>query len=429
VIQQASISPLVVLRQHTYGRLGGVNWVHLHSSELKFRPVQNLPVLSLYSRTVVRLTQSTRLSPRFLSRGNLGDEMDRTARFLLLIASVSGVTLLTGSASANPAALKCNSQRDQIWVYDSLNSFGVEAKLNCGGNVEIIERVKDYVKIRAQNGVQGYIPETSVADLPPLEVRQDPTRDVGLVAKQAQAQEIANATAKAAADAARLSVLPSAGSANEATAKNTSDKMLPAGSSVLPVAAFGEMNRPRVSPPTGDTSSRAISADSTAPTSDSNEISDSQPENLSADFACQNYFSAYGLTPNQTKWIAQNRKKLFSNVCPAPDPSKVDFVIIFTHDVDFFSATMPEPVHKMNGFSDFTPMTMVDSALMSESDADRAHRQYVWIFQFPKGAFDPASFSPRRKYQYSKMETNSLGSKAGIKAVEDAFQFVAAASH
>jgi hypothetical protein len=352
-----------------------------------------------------------------------------TARFLLLIVGVSGVTLLTGSASANPAALKCNSHRDQIWVYDSLNSFGVEAKLDCGGNVEVIERVKDYVKIRAQNGVQGYIPETSVADLPPLEVRQDPTRDVGLVAKQAEAQEIANATAKAAADAAQLSGPLSAGSANEAPAKSTSDKKSPAGSSVLPVAAFGEMNLPRVSPPAGDTSSRTISADSTAPTSDSDEIPDSQPENLSADFACQNYFSAYGLTPNQTKWIAQNRKKLFSNVCPAPDPSKVDFVIIFTHDVDFFSATMPEPVHKMNGFSDFTPMTMVDSALMSESDADKAHRQYVWIFQFPKGAFDPASFSPRRKYQYSKVETSSLGSKAGIKAVEDAFQFVAAASH
>ena len=355
--------------------------------------------------------------------------MDRTARFLLLIVGVSGVTLLTGSASANPAALKCNSHRDQIWVYDSLNSFGVEAKLNCGGNVEIIERVKDYVKIRAQNGVQGYIPETSVADLPPLEVRQDPTRDAGLVAKQAQAQEIANATAKAAADAAQLSGPLSAGAANEAPAKSTSDKKLPAGSSMLPVAALGEMNPRRSSPPADDSSSRSVSADSTAPTGDSDEIPDSQPENLSADFACQNYFSAYGLTPSQTKWIAQNRKKLFSNVCPAPDPSKVDFVIIFTHDVDFFSATMPEPVHKMNGFSDFTPMTMIDSALMSESDADRAHRQYVWIFQFEKGAFDPASFSPRRKYQYSKVETSSLGSKAGIKAVEDAFQFVATASH
>jgi hypothetical protein len=399
--------------------------------------VQDLPVLSLYSRTVVRLTQSTRLLPRFLSKGNLGGEMNLTARLFLLIATVSGGLLVTGSASANPAALKCNSQRDQIWVYDSLHSFGVEAKLKCGGNVEIIERVKDYVKIRAQNGVEGYIPETSVADLPPLEARQDPALDVGLVAKQAQAKEIANATAKAAADAAsiippdsaRLAGPPPAGSANEAPAKSASDKKLPAGGSMLPVAAYGEMNLPRASAPAHDTSPRAISADSTVPTRDSNEISDSQPENLSADFACQNYFSAYGLTPNQTKWIAQNRKKLFANVCPAPDPSKVDFVIIFTHDVDFFSATMPEPVHKINGFSDFTPMTMIDSALMSESDADKAHRQYVWIFQFEKGAFDPASFSPRRKYQYSKMETSSLGSKAGIKAVEDAFQFVAGASH
>jgi hypothetical protein len=70
-------------------------------------------------------------------------------------------------------------------------------------------------------------------------------------------------------------------------------------------------------------------------------------------------------------------------------------------------------------------MTMIDSALMSESDADKAHRQYVWIFQFAKGAFDPGRFSPRRQYQFSKMETSSLGSKAGIKTVEDAFQFVA----
>ena len=128
--------------------------------------------------------------------------MNLTARFVLLIASLAGASLLAGTASAYPAALKCNSQRDQIWVYDSLNSFGVEAKLKCGDNVEIIERVKDYVKIRAKNGVEGYVPQTAVADLPPLEVRQDPTHDVGLVAKQAQAKEIANATAKAAADAA-----------------------------------------------------------------------------------------------------------------------------------------------------------------------------------------------------------------------------------
>jgi hypothetical protein len=359
--------------------------------------------------------------------------MDLRARFFLLIVSLASVSLLTGTASADPAALKCNLHRDQIWVYDSLDRFDVEAKLNCGENVEIIERVKGYLRIRAQNGLEGYIPEASVADLPALEARQDPVLDVGAVAKQAQAKEIANATAQAAADAAyinppdseRFAGPPSSSSANGASAKSTSNKNLPASASMLPVAAFGEMNPPRASRSAGDTSSREVVADSPTPTSDSNEDSDSQPENLSADVACQNYFAAYGLTPSQEKWIAQNRKKLFSNVCPAPDPSKVDFVIIFTHDVDFFSATMPDPVHKINGFSDFTPMTMIDSALMSESDADKAHRQYVWIFQFAKGAFDPGSFSPRRQYQFSKMETSSLGSKAGIKTVEDAFQFVA----
>jgi len=393
-----------------------------------------LAVLSLYFRTVVRLAQSTRLSGKFSKTSSLGGEMDLRVRFFLLLVSLVGASLLTGSASANPAALKCNSYRDQIWVYDSLNSFDVEVKLNCGESVEIIERVKDYVKIRTQNGVEGYVLENSIADLPPLEVNPDPALDVGTVAKQAQAKEIANATAKAAADMAavvpsdseRFSGPPSSGSASEAPAKGTSDEKLAARGSTLPIASYGEMIAPRAFPPANETSSRAVAADSTTPTSDSDEIPDSRPETLSADFACQDYFSAYGLTPKQTKWIAQNRKKLFANVCPAPDPSKVDFVIIFTHDVDFFSATMPEPVHKINGFSDFTPMTMIDSALMSESDADKAHRQYVWIFQFAKGTFDPGNFSPRRQYRFSKMETSSLGSNASIKTVEDAFQFVAA---
>jgi uncharacterized protein YgiM (DUF1202 family) len=396
-----------------------------------------LPVLSLYSRTVVRLTQSTKLLGKFSKTSSLGGEMDLRARFFLLLASLAGASLLTGSALASPAALKCNSHRDQIWVYDSLNSFDVEAKLNCGENVEIIERVKDYVKVRAQNGVEGYVPENTIADLPALAVHQDPALDVATVAKQAQAKEIANETAKAAADMAavippdsdRHSGAASSASASPAPAKGSSDQRAAAGGSVLPVASYGEMIPARSSPPAADSSSKVVASDATAPTSHSDEIPDSQPESLSADFACQNYFSAYGLTPNQTKWIAQNRKKLFANVCPAPDPSKVDFVIIFTHDVDFFSATMPEPVHNSNGFSDFTPMTTIDSALMSEYDADRAHRQYVWIFQIAKGTFDPASFSPHRQYQFSKMETNSLGSKGSLKTVEDAFQFVAAASH
>jgi hypothetical protein len=178
------------------------------------------------------------------------------------------------------------------------------------------------------------------------------------------------------------------------------------------------------------TAARIVNPPVTAkgPPGDAAEISDLQPRNESTSVACQKYFSAYGLTPSQMKWIAQNRKRLFSNVCPAPDPSKVDFVIIFTHDVDFFNTTMPAPVHKNNGFSDFTPMTPIDNALVPESEADKAHREYVWIFQFAKGTFDPASFTPDRQYQYSRMETSSLGSKGSLKTIEDAFRFVAAAN-
>jgi hypothetical protein len=59
---------------------------------------------------------------------------------------------------------------------------------------------------------------------------------------------------------------------------------------------------------------------------------------------------------------------------------------------------------------------------------DKAHREYVWIFQFAKGTFDPASFSPHRQHQFSKMGTNSLGSKGSLKTIKDAFRFVAAAN-
>ncbi len=59
--------------------------------------------------------------------------------------------------------------------------------------------------------------------------------------------------------------------------------------------------------------------------------------------------------------------------------------MIFTHDVDFFSGTMPDPIHKSGGFSDFTPMTSMDTALIPQSQADSARREYVWIFQFEKG--------------------------------------------
>ena len=345
--------------------------------------------------------------------------MNRTVRFFLILAGVLIVFLPVGSASANTATVRCVSQQDQISVYDSLSTRGVETKLKCGEEVEIIGRVQDYVRIRAHNGVEGYVHDSLFAALPPIENHKDAAANVESV--------------------------------SAVQAQNTNDKKQNSGEPVAPSATFAEMNPVTAPAPkpaadalanhsaaAGATSSAATPSAGATVTSavkpsassvkldDPNDMPAAQPENESADPACQNYFSAYGLAPSQMKWIAQNRKKLFANVCPAPDVSKVDFVIIFTHDVDFFSATMPTPVHQAEGFSDFKAL---NAELMSVSDADRAHHQYVWIFHFAPGTFDPANFSPRRRYQFAKVESNALGSKAGLKTVEDAFRFVATASH
>ena len=390
--------------------------------------------------------------------------MGGRARLFLQVSGLIGISLLaSSSASADTATLKCNSQRDPIWVYDSLNSFNVDAKLKCGESVEIIARVQTYVKIRTGNGVEGYVPDAAFSDLPPARLYRDSSHDVGAVAKQIQTKEIAKANANAAALApASVSyskVAPAAPSTIASPSVNASEKNLTVSPAAAPIKTTAPSSSvttsaipksdssvaPASAPTVAITPSSLVPAPAAAakdsnlatssaapsplPGGDSRGNSDLAPDREIGDIHCQSYFSAYGLTPGQMKWIAQNREKMFSNICPAPDPSKVNFVIIFTHDVDFFGSSIPEPIHKDNGFSDFTPMTSIDTALIPESQADKARREYVWIFQFQKGTFDPGNFSPSRQYQYSKMETSSMGSKAGLKTVEDAFRFVAASSH
>lgn len=369
--------------------------------------------------------------------------MVRKTQLFILLFSTMGLSFFTSSAWANPATLKCNSNHDQVWVYDSLNSFNVDAKLKCGQGVEIIERVPNYVKIRAQNGVEGYVPDAAVAGLPAFQPYRDSSRDVGLVAKQVQAVEIAKAAAHAAslapADVNYSKASPASASASSNSITAAAGQETVASISMAPPPALGALNPvPDISQaqPAASATPTAASVASISPAisaspspTNSDSAADSTTPVEQSNSSCQTYFSAYGLTPSQTKWIAKNREKSFSQVCPAPDPSKVDFVMIFTHDADFFSGTMPDPVHKSGGFSDFTPMTSMDTALIPQSQADSARREYVWIFQFEKGTFDPATFSAKQRYQYSKMETGSLGSKAGVKTIEDAFRFVAGASH
>ena len=101
-------------------------------------------------------------------------------RLYLFAAGLVAISLLGGTASANSATLRCNSQRDQIWVYDSLTTFDVAAKLKCGDDVDVIARVEGYVKIRAQNGWRVTSPRLLSSTFHLLEVHPDPTHDVGL---------------------------------------------------------------------------------------------------------------------------------------------------------------------------------------------------------------------------------------------------------
>ncbi len=335
--------------------------------------------------------------------------MRKTIRFCAIFAVVAIISLFARATSANTATIRCVAQQDQISVYDSLRTRSVEAKLKCGEEVEIIGRVNNYVKIRAHNGVEGFVPDNSFAALPPAENHQEPaTIPASITATPAQ-----NTTAKK--QPANDPAAPSA----------TYAKMNPATDSAL---AESSVKAPAVVPATQPATANAAPSPA-IPAASSDDAPAPQPENESADPACQNYFSAYGLAPSQMKWIAQNRKKLFSNVCPASDISKVDFVMIFTHDVDFFNVTMPTPVHKIEGFSDFRALSPIDAGLTSADDPDKAHHQYVWIFRFTPGTFDPTNFSPRRRYQFSTVESGVLGSKASLKAVEDAFRFVSTANH
>jgi hypothetical protein len=157
------------------------------------------------------------------------------------------------------------------------------------------------------------------------------------------------------------------------------------------------------------------------PDTESEEFAEpSAPVSESSDPACRIYFSAYGLAPSQIEWIADNRKKEFPGICPAPDPARVDFVILFTHDEDSYGSTLPSPVHTdMNGFSDFSPMVTFDTTHLRLSRVDKARREYVWVFRMQRGAFDPEKFSPRRRYQFTKSESH-----APVRTVEDAFQFI-----
>jgi len=410
--------------------------------------------------------------------------MGRSIRFLLPLAVLG---LASSARATDLAYVKCAVNQDRVWVYESLGSFDVEARLRCGSPVEILSRVKGYVRIRTESGVEGFVPDSVFPDLPPLPDENEkplasvvtqsaatparsssppavaapapsllaaatnPSKPLSAPAKVAPSTAVAPepstistaaapapiavsvsapakpapATVSASVSTASAHPKPAAVKKSEAAPSNAA-----AGSTTLhtPVAAPTVPTPARPSVETVSESRRdsAVMMPATAQPSaadeDSDEYPDTQPDNESADPACHVFFAAYGLAPSQYKWLAENRRKEFSGICPAPDVGHVDYVVLFTHDSDSYSYAMPTPVHvDHNGFSDFSPMTTVDTALLTASEVEKARYEFVWVFRVKRGAFDPARFSARRKPQFT---TYVKGSRAPSRAVEDAFSFV-----
>jgi hypothetical protein len=494
--------------------------------------------------------------------------------FFALFVIAAAVPTAKAGGTVN---IKCGPNEDRVWVYESLTDFNVAAKLKCGDPVQIVERVKGYVKIETASGTEGYVVDTSFpkSALPPAPVEKPndvesaaaafaarrgtraPDNSVGASASthssapatvasaappaviassappavvkpvapsQAMPQTTVTLSAAASpsevsepvrtAPAATTPTTPAApaiaknsntaSSTNAVVAENNAPAApanvayktparAPAPQPVAAAAAqpapagVATVSAPRANPavvvsapaptkapavvpasnpaPAAPVSTASVSSPAPAPVevNDASSMTietspslqpvadttppratviavkpsakrpvnpdgdvDSEVDALNNDTAnCTHYFSAYGLSANQYKWLAQNRQKAFPSVCPAPSPAQVDFVVIFTHDVAFYNATMPDAVHTdLNGFSDWTPLTTVDTAQISASDADKSHHEYVWVFHTTRGAFDPAKFSARRRPLYSKAETNMLGSRGGFRTVMDALTFI-----
>lgn len=368
--------------------------------------------------------------------------------------------------AAETSPIQCGANEDRVWVYDSLDSFDVSLKLKCGEPVEIISRAKGYVKIRTSTGKEGYVPEKALPKPPDTEENNQnsgpaqssssegpqsiaaaaraktspssapgpgpkPIEPASTNVNQTKSTAGAHAPAQdsnSAASSTAQTTAAAAANTNDAALKMTSIKSVSV-SSASAVAATSAPAAPAKIELADNLPSEpvtpSVSIHAAPSPRDPDEEEEPVMKPLESKEVCRIYFSAYGLSPNQYKWMTRNRGKNFPGICPAPAPGMVDFIIIFTHDADFYNGTMPTPAHTdKNGFSDFTPLTTVDTTVVSPSDADKNRREYVWVFHTKRGTFDPAKFSPKRRPLFSTTESNKLGTAAGGRSAEDALRFI-----
>ncbi|MGH9734574.1 MAG: hypothetical protein ACRD8A_08300 [Candidatus Acidiferrales bacterium] len=396
---------------------------------------------------------------------------------LRLVALVSTVLLpLSGiSAADENVAVKCSTNQDRVWVYDSLTTFNVEAKVKCGESVTLIARTDGYVKVRTATGTEGYVPEENVPTAGAAAISAAPEKNA------TSWPRLANTTSALQIASAQPSVRPALfDSTHGAVPSTIASQSQPESASVSPTIAAEEVPgsvpsgstngatsavpaTTLVAPPefrranatvahafakpgkgsqpnqpesvrastdiyAADSATTAATARPAAVGNISDASADDEgddnsylipPKSASDDPACKSYFSGYGLTIEQFNWVIDHRKKSFPAVCPAATPAMVDYVIIFTHDVDFFSYTMPAPVHEeRDGFTDWNPIVLCDSNSVPCSKINNSKREYVWVFHVKRGTYDPGRFSPHRRFQFTKIESKYS------RTVEDAFRFI-----
>jgi hypothetical protein len=102
---------------------------------------------------------------------SFGGKMIRTPAILFALLVIAAVPSAEAGGTVN---IKCGPNEDRVWVYESLTDFNVAAKLKCGDPVQIVERVKGYVKIQTASGTEGYVLDTSFpkSALPPAPVEK-----------------------------------------------------------------------------------------------------------------------------------------------------------------------------------------------------------------------------------------------------------------
>jgi hypothetical protein len=145
-----------------------------------------------------------------------------------------------------------------------------------------------------------------------------------------------------------------------------------------------------------------------------NSLSSSQKE----ESHCSSYIAAYGVSIAEYQRIEKNWKA-FPSICPAPSPASVDFVVIFTHDSDYYRDSLPGPVHTdSSGFSDWSAVVTLDNTRPPE----KYNREYVWVFRFKRGSFAPGHFATTAKPDHSEVESGAHNSD---RAVDAAFKFIA----